>query len=67
MESLVLLLKMIVCLVGGVAVGRWFLAEARQRHAHRESLFKAYLSPPGLIILAVLIVLPIILWLTRSS
>ncbi len=67
MESLLLLLKMIVCLVGGVAVGRWFLSKVREGHVRGEPWYKAYASLPGLIILAALLLLPFILWFARSS
>jgi len=65
MENLISLAKMAVCLIGGVAVGSWFLSRARQGHARGEAWYKPYLSPPGLIILAALILLPLILWLIK--
>lgn len=64
MANLVLLLKMIACLLCGMAVGGWFLSKARAGHARGEPWYKAYASIPGLIILTALLVLPVILWLT---
>lgn len=64
MANLVMLLKMVACLIAGIALGNWFLTKARQGQARGDAWYKAYLSPPGLIILAALIVLPVVLWLT---
>lgn len=64
MSNLILLAKMVACLAAGIALGNWFLTKARQGQARGDAWYKAYLTPPGLIILASLIVLPMVLWLT---
>ncbi len=64
MENLILLAKMIVCLIGSMALGRWFLSKSRQGHVRGDAWYKVYFSPPGLIVLAALLFLPVILWLT---
>ena len=66
MENLVLLVKMIACLAGGIALGNWFLTRVRQGKRRGEPWHKAYLSLPGLIVIMALILLPTILWLTRT-
>lgn len=64
MENLILLLKMIACLVAGMAVGNWFLSKAREGHLRGDPWYKTYVSVPGLIVLSALLALPVILWLT---
>lgn len=64
MENLVLLMKMMACLIGGIAVGNWFFSKARQGQRQQAPWYQAYFSVPGLIIILALIFLPIFLWLT---
>ena len=66
MEKLVLLVKMIACLAGGVAVGNWLFTRVRQGHRRGDPWYKAYLSAPGLVVILALILLPTLLWLTRT-
>lgn len=66
MAEIILLFKMIACLAGSIAVGNWFLLKVRRGHARGEAWYKAYLTPPGLIILSALVVLPLIMWLTAN-
>ena len=63
MPKMIMLLKMVACLAGAIALGNWFLTRARRGHARGEPWYRAYLSAPGLIILAVLFGLPLLLWL----
>jgi hypothetical protein len=64
MASLVEAVKLISVLLGAAILGNWFLSEFKK--ARRRSLpwYAAYLSPPGLLILAAL-VLPVVYWLAR--
>ena len=64
MTNLVPFLKMIACLLAGIALGNWFLTKARAGQARGDAWYKAYISLPGLIVLAALIGLPLLLWLT---
>ena len=66
MANLVLLVKMIACLAGGIALGNWFLNRVRQGKRRGEPWYKAYMSAPGLVVILALILLPTVLWLTRT-
>jgi hypothetical protein len=59
------ILKMLGPLVAAILVGNWFLSEVKKARAKNQPRYRAYISPPGLlIILAILI--PIILWIVRK-
>ena len=60
--SLLKLIKYAAVLVAALIIGNWFLTEARKAKNNKEPWYKAYLSLPGLIILAALS-LPLILLL----
>lgn len=62
MESLVQLVKMIVVLLAGVAVGNWFYRKVKEKKARSAPWYEAYLTVPGLIVLAALIGLPLAWW-----
>jgi len=64
MPSISEILKLVAVLAAATLVGNWFLAELKK--ARRENLpwHTAYLSPPGLLILAALTV-PLIYWLAH--
>jgi hypothetical protein len=64
MSNLVMLLKMVACLMAGIALGNWFLTKARRGQARGDAWYKAYLSAPGLIIMTSLLGLLVMLWLT---
>ncbi len=66
MENLVILMKMIACLIGGIAVGNWFLTRVKRGHQRGDPWYKAYYSPPGLIILLAVFLLPLFLWYTQG-
>ena len=56
------------CILAAAAiVGNWFLAELRKAKAARLPWYSAYLSPPGILILIIVILLPIIASLLKSS
>ena len=56
------LIKYAAVLVAAMIIGNWFLTEARKAKSNKEPWYMAYLSLPGLIILAALS-LPLILLL----
>ncbi|MEW6078742.1 MAG: hypothetical protein AB1724_13080 [Thermodesulfobacteriota bacterium] len=64
MTNLILLAKMVACLMVSIALGNWFLTKARAANARGDAWYKAYISLPGLIVLASLLGLPLLLWLT---
>ena len=57
-------LKLAAVLAAAALLGNWFLAELRKARRHNLPWYTAYLSPPGLLILAALAV-PLIYWLAR--
>ncbi|MFO8048818.1 MAG: hypothetical protein R6U29_07280 [Desulfosudaceae bacterium] len=59
MENLILIVKMVAALLAGVAVGNWFLREAKRVKARGAPWYQAYLTLPGLIILAAIVGLPL--------
>ena len=61
MSNMTTLIKAIPVLIAAVLVGNWFLAEVRKAKAAHKPLYKAYLSIPGLLIIAILII-PVIMW-----
>lgn len=65
MENMIMLAKMIVVLLLGVAIGNWFFTKVKQGKAAGAPWYKAYLSLPGIIIILALFGLPVVLWLTN--
>jgi len=56
--------KLISVLLGAAILGNWFLSEFKKSRRRNLPWYTAYLSPPGLLILAALLV-PVIYWLAR--
>jgi len=50
-------------LIAASILGNWFLSEVRNAKIRKEPWYKPYLSPPGLMIIAVVLLLPVVLWL----
>ncbi len=63
MENIVPYLKIIPILLASFLIGNWFLAELKRANDSDKPWYTAYLSPPGLIILLAIFVIPIVLWL----
>jgi hypothetical protein len=50
-----------ICVLGAsMVLGNWFLTELRRARAARKPWYSPYLSVPGILILAVVLLLPII-------
>jgi hypothetical protein len=64
MTSLIEAAKLVSILLGAAILGNWFLSELKKSHRRNLPWYSAYLSPPGLLILAALLV-PVIYWLAR--
>jgi len=56
-------IKAIAMLIAAGILGNWFLSEVRNAKTRKEPWYKPYLSPPGLMIIAVVLLLPVLLWL----
>jgi hypothetical protein len=57
-------LKLASVLAGAVVLGNWFLSELKKARRANLPWYSAYFSPPGLLILAALLV-PVLYWLAR--
>jgi hypothetical protein len=64
MTSLIDAVKIVAVLLGAALLGNWFLSELKKSRRRGLPWYSAYLSPPGLLILAALLV-PVIYWLAR--
>lgn len=54
------IVRLIAVLVAAVLIGNWFLSELRKAQAARLPWYKPYISIPGLLIIAA-VLLPVIL------
>jgi hypothetical protein len=53
------ILKMAAVLIGAALLGNWFLDEVRKARRGGKPWYQPYVSPPGLLILALIILLPV--------
>lgn len=60
MQTILSIIKLIAVLAAAVFVGNWFLSELRKARATGAPWYQPYLSIPGLIIVAA-VLLPVIL------
>jgi hypothetical protein len=67
MDTIVHLIKLAAVLMAAMLLGRWFLAEVKSARARRKPWYTPYLSLPGLMILLIALVLPLILWYLRRG
>lgn len=64
MPSLIQAIKLAAVLAAAALLGNWFLAELKKARRRGLPWYSAYLSPPGLLIMAALLV-PLVYWLAR--
>lgn len=65
MEKLVFLVKIIaVCIAAGL-LGNWFSDEVKNAKRRGDPPYKAYATPPGILIILLVILLPIVGWLLQ--
>lgn len=65
METVIQLLRIVAVLGAAALLGNWFLSELKAARARRNPWYTPYLSPPGLIILFLIIFLPLLIRLLR--
>lgn len=66
MENLIILIKiMAICSAAGI-LGSWFSSEVKKNKLKGEPAYKAYLTPPGILISILVIFLPIFAWLLKQ-
>jgi len=59
---MVVILKAVAVLVAAILVGNWYLTEDKKKQANREPWYELYLSPPGLIVIAAVLIIPVVIW-----
>jgi hypothetical protein len=66
MATVYLFLKMACVLVAALLIGNWFLAEVKRAKVEGAPWYQPYLTLPGGIIVAAVILVPIVLWYLDS-
>jgi len=66
-QGIVTVIKMVAVFMAATMLGRWFRDEIKKSAIRKEPWHKPYLSLPGLIILAAMFLLPVLLWIIKSS
>ena len=56
------ILKAVAILVAAILVGNWYLAENKKKDVGKEPWYTLYLSPPGLVVIAAVLIIPLIIW-----
>mgnify|MGYP007070556753 CR=1 FL=1 len=67
MQGTVTVIKLVAVFMAATMLGRWFQDEIKKSTIRKESWHKPYLSLPGLIILAATFLLPVLIWIIKSS
>ncbi len=62
MSNIIEILKLVPILIAAVLLGNWFMAELKSARLKRKPWWAPYLSPPGLLIIAAVVILPILMW-----
>ncbi len=52
--------KVVAVLAAAGILGNWFLSEVKKGKALRKPWYAPYLSPPGILILCIILLLPIL-------
>ncbi len=65
MTNLITLIKIIAVLTAAGLLGNWFLSEVKKSKLKGDPVYKAYLSLPGIIIILLVLLLPIIAHLLK--
>jgi hypothetical protein len=65
LENLVTLVKLIAVFLAAIMLGNWFSLEAKKCKVKGEPFYKAYLTPPGIMIIIIIFGLPIAVWVLR--
>ncbi|MDA3897835.1 MAG: hypothetical protein PF482_17015 [Desulfobacteraceae bacterium] len=66
MENLIMLIKIIAVFSAAILLGSWFSSEVKKSKLKGEPAYKAYLSPPGILISVIVLILPIIVWFLQN-
>lgn len=66
MENLIMLIKIIAVFSAAILLGSWFSSEVKKNKLKGEPAYKVYLSPPGILISVIVLILPIIVWFLQN-
>ncbi|MBT8341270.1 MAG: hypothetical protein HKP58_03450 [Desulfatitalea sp.] len=66
MEAFTQIVQAISILVAAAIIGSWFLNELQKARSLRKPWYAPYLSPPGVMIIAAILLLPWILLFNKS-
>lgn len=65
MTTVLSILKLIAVIIAAILVGNWYQSEAKKVRAGKKSWYHLYTSLPGILIIIVIVLLPIVLWLLK--
>jgi hypothetical protein len=60
--TLLQIIKMIAVLAAAALIGNWFLRELRAARDAGKPWYAAYLTPPGILVIVAVVVLPLAVW-----
>ena len=65
-ETLTTIVRIIAPLVAAILVGNWFLSEVKKARFKGAPWYQPYISIPGLLIILLILLVPIVLWIIKS-
>ncbi len=66
MNVVVQIIKMAAVLIAAIMLGNWFFQEVKSARARQKPWYTPYLTPPGIAILMIAVVLPLAIWYWRQ-
>jgi hypothetical protein len=66
MAALLELMKVCAVLIASAMLGNWFLSEVKASKKKGAPWYTPYMSIPGIIVICLIILLPILVWLFHS-
>jgi hypothetical protein len=60
METAILLVQYMCVLLAALVLGNWYLSECKRLKAAGAPWYASYLTPPGIIIITILLLLPLL-------
>jgi len=57
------LVKACAIVIAATLLGNWFLSEVRESRRKKAPWYAPYVSPPGILIICFIVLLPIIFWI----
>jgi hypothetical protein len=65
-ETLTTIVRIIAPLVAAILVGNWFMSEVKKARFKGAPWYQPYISIPGLLIILLILLVPIVLWIIKS-